>query len=289
MKNEEILEVYKITNLENNKIYIGITNQGYKKRWHKHISDSYRRSYSPLHLAINKYGADRFKIEIIENCETIEELKEREIYWIKEYNSYNRKIGYNATLGGDGTFGKYHSEETKEKQRDKAKQRAGKILVYIVDLDETKEFENAYDAAEFLGIERTTIYTRLREDKIIKGTYITLVKKECKNKQNRRPKSGWKQTEETKEKIRQSNIEKWKEDPERRKQASLNNYKNRPILQYDLEGNFIKEFRNVSEAVKEVGASTHTNIAKCARGIRKKSCGYIWKYKDEINDKETEH
>ena len=56
MKKEETLEVYKVTNIENNKIYIGITNQGYKKRWHKHLSDSYRKSYSPLHLAINKYG-----------------------------------------------------------------------------------------------------------------------------------------------------------------------------------------------------------------------------------------
>ena len=67
-------------------------------------------------------------------------------------------------------------------------------------------------------------------------------------------------------------------DDERRKQSSINNHKNRPIFQYDLNNTFIKKFRSVSEAVIAVGASTHNNIAKCARGQRKKACGYIWKY-----------
>lgn len=53
---------------------------------------------------MNKYGADKFSIEVIETIQasTISELKsllnEREMYWIKQYNSYNS--GYNSNLGG---------------------------------------------------------------------------------------------------------------------------------------------------------------------------------------------
>jgi hypothetical protein len=44
-------------------------------------------------------------------------LKEKEKYWIKFYNSMDQNVGYNLTAGGDGTFGKKHSDETKEKIR----------------------------------------------------------------------------------------------------------------------------------------------------------------------------
>lgn len=115
-------EVYKITNLTNNKIYIGITNQGYKVRWYKHCSDANRSTGFPIHNAIQKYGKDNFQIEVIEliKDEDYDQLKEREIYWINEFDSYNREVGYNLTLGGDGTFGKFHSDETKNKIRQKA-------------------------------------------------------------------------------------------------------------------------------------------------------------------------
>jgi len=115
------LEVYKITNKVNGKIYIGITNQGANTtRWYKHCSDANVGSTFPLHNAIRKYGKENFQIEVIEIVDDVEVLKEREIYWIKYYDSYNRKKGYNLTLGGDGTFGRFHSEETKEKIRQKA-------------------------------------------------------------------------------------------------------------------------------------------------------------------------
>jgi group I intron endonuclease len=115
-----ILEVYKITNKQNGKIYIGITNQGVDVRWCKHCSDARHDSNFPIHNAIRKYGESNFQIEQIEVVEDVEVLKEREVYWIKEYNSYDREKGYNLTLGGDGTFGRYHSDETKDKIRQKA-------------------------------------------------------------------------------------------------------------------------------------------------------------------------
>ena len=48
---------------------------------------------------MRKYGIDIFSIDIIEEV-PIEQLSDKEQYWIQYYNSYNN--GYNATIGGDG-------------------------------------------------------------------------------------------------------------------------------------------------------------------------------------------
>ncbi len=123
MKRDRILEVYKITNKINSKVYVGITVQGYKTRWFKHCSDAIHDSTFPLHNAIRKYGIDNFQIEVIEVCNTIEELKNREKYWISTLQSRNTQNGYNLTDGGDGTFGRIFSEETKKKLSIAAKNR----------------------------------------------------------------------------------------------------------------------------------------------------------------------
>jgi hypothetical protein len=53
------------------------------------------------------------------------------------------------------------------------------------------------------------------------------------------------------------------------------------VLQYDLNGNFIKEWNSVIDASTELKIS-NGNIAMCAQGSprRKTAGGYIWKYKD---------
>jgi group I intron endonuclease len=85
--------IYKTINLINNKIYIG-----------KDVRDRnyYYGSGMILKQAIKKYGIGNFKKEIIECCESKEELCEREKYWIEKYHSTNPKIGYNITIGGTG-------------------------------------------------------------------------------------------------------------------------------------------------------------------------------------------
>lgn len=95
--------VYKITNDINGKIYIGQTTRSIERRWNEHCRDMYRRNMEkrPLYRAMNKYGVKHFHIEQIEEC-SLEEVGEREKYWIEYYHSF--KDGYNATLGGDGTI-----------------------------------------------------------------------------------------------------------------------------------------------------------------------------------------
>ena len=93
--------IYKITNKINDKVYIGKTLDTIEHRWREHKNDYQKRRNEkrPLYSAMRKYGIDNFFIEKIEEC-TIDEINNREIYWIKHYNSF--KNGYNATKGGDG-------------------------------------------------------------------------------------------------------------------------------------------------------------------------------------------
>lgn len=86
--------VYKTTNLLNNKIYIG---------QHKGstFDPYYYGSGLLLKNIIKKYGKENFKCEVLEECNTPEELNEREIYWIEFYQSRKPSIGYNLAKGGD--------------------------------------------------------------------------------------------------------------------------------------------------------------------------------------------
>ena len=88
--------------------YVGQTTKSTEERFNQHASN--KKSY--IGRAIRKYGVENFSIEILEECDTCEQLNEREIFWIAELNS---KVpnGYNLTDGGDGIVG--CSEETRAK------------------------------------------------------------------------------------------------------------------------------------------------------------------------------
>ena len=88
--------IYQITNLINNKIYIGQTNN-IKKRWSNH-----KNCNSPkmvIAKAIKKYGVENFKFEILLEGLTAEESDEAEVRLIQEKNSLVPN-GYNVEKGG---------------------------------------------------------------------------------------------------------------------------------------------------------------------------------------------
>lgn len=92
--------IYKITNLVNNKVYIGQTRQNYEQRFIQHKSHARTgQSQHKLARALRKYGEDNFIIERIESC-LIEQLNERERYWIQHYQSTCDSFGYNTLIGG---------------------------------------------------------------------------------------------------------------------------------------------------------------------------------------------
>lgn len=53
------------------------------------------------------------------------------------------------------------------------------------------------------------------------------------------------------------------------------------IIQYDLQGNLIKEHRGASEAARFLGKGNGNNINDCARGKYKTTYGFIWEYKNK--------
>jgi group I intron endonuclease len=99
------MKIYKTTNKINNKFYIGKD---------KYNNPKYIGSGIKLKNAIKKYGKCNFEKEILEYCDSSQELNEREIYWIKKLDAI--KCGYNMTDGGDGgnTLIKKNEKEIEE-------------------------------------------------------------------------------------------------------------------------------------------------------------------------------
>lgn len=91
--------IYIITNNINSKVYIGQTIQTLENRWKAHCRNKCSRNEMNMHIkrAILKYGKQNFSITELERCK-VTELDEKEIYYIKLYNSYIE--GYNSTKGG---------------------------------------------------------------------------------------------------------------------------------------------------------------------------------------------
>jgi len=125
--------IYKTTNLTNGKIYIGQDSND---------NPEYFGSGLILYKAIKKYGKENLIKEILECCDSKKQLNEQEKYWIKYYNSTNKKIGYNISKGGtggklvekDGKKGKtyeeyYGPERAAEIKVKQSKKRKGKPLI----------------------------------------------------------------------------------------------------------------------------------------------------------------
>lgn len=91
---DKIKYIYITTNLINGKQYIGQHNGL--------LNDSYIGSGVALLTAIQKYGKANFKKDILQICNTQEELDNAEKYWIDKYNAVSDKNFYNIAEGGLG-------------------------------------------------------------------------------------------------------------------------------------------------------------------------------------------
>jgi group I intron endonuclease len=102
--------IYKLTNIINNKIYIGQTWMEYKYRSGK-TGNGYANS-KYLFSAIKKYGFDKFQQEELAICLDQKTADDVEDYYINVFNSRDHDIGYNLKTGGSAGR---HAEETKNK------------------------------------------------------------------------------------------------------------------------------------------------------------------------------
>ena len=125
--------IYKYQNKINQKIYIG-QSSNIERRYEQHLYAAKHPHEKNILIdkAISKYGIENFTFEIIEIC-SLEELDEKECYWIGYYNSYNN--GYNNTIGGKSVNGENHPRALLTKQqvweiREMYKQRIQRNLAY---------------------------------------------------------------------------------------------------------------------------------------------------------------
>ena len=169
----KICGIYKITNIINNKVYIGSA-VDIKNRFktHKRLLKSNKHFNNHLQSSYNKYGIKYFIFETIEV--TFQDIMlDRETYWIKFFNSNNREYGYNKRLYVGSNLGIKLSEETRRKLSDshlghKRSEEANKKIISsqykrICQFDMCgnfiKVFNSLQDAAKELGINYTTSIT----------------------------------------------------------------------------------------------------------------------------------
>lgn len=96
--------IYSITNIINNKVYIGSAID-FEKRWKRHLKDLSENKHCNIHLqrAYLKYGESNFQFNIVEKCEYQKDIiLEKENYYIDKFNAKDYNSGYNLA---DASFG----------------------------------------------------------------------------------------------------------------------------------------------------------------------------------------
>ena len=115
----------------NGKRYIGITSKRPKARWES--GTGYDKNHQPvMYNAIQKYGWDNIEHNILFTNLTEEEAKEKEKELIKKYHTFihdETPMGYNMTLGGEGTLGHKQTEAVRQASRKRLLGKKGKDCV----------------------------------------------------------------------------------------------------------------------------------------------------------------
>lgn len=233
IENECIYYVYRHIRLDKNEpFYIGIGTKQNKKY--------YNRSYTTHRTnAIWKkiVSKTKYKIEIIFECNDYEFIKEKEKEFIKLYGRKNLNNGTlaNLTNGGEGNLGWIPSKETRD-----------------------------------------------RISKTNKGRKTSQETREKLSKANKGKKGQWKHTKETKDKLSKlrtgtTHSEKTKKHLSKIHSGKKHEWNEKQIHQYNLNGEFIKSFKSVTEASLRTKILI-CDISYCALGNKHTAGNFQWKY-----------
>ena len=172
--------IYKITNIINNKIYIGQSIKPIEKRLKRHIYDAINNVLNThFARAIRKYGPNNFVIEQIDTAETQYELNLKEQYYIIKYDSINN--GYNETdalykCGGNTYLNKSKSEmnDIKEKIRNtklgSKNPNSKAVKIKHIDTGEELFFDTVTDCKKYFN-EKHHRFITARVKKEVKSLY----------------------------------------------------------------------------------------------------------------------
>lgn len=237
--------IYKITS-PSGKIYIGqAVNVEARRKLYRRLASNIKPQIA-LYRSLLKYGFDAHDFDIIESC-PINKLNERERYWQDYYEVL--KYGLNCTLTKTETKSGTCSELTKKRKSEAAPTHP--IKQYNLNGNFVRDWNRIIDVEKELGIANQTITSCCKGRKDSAGGFI------------------WRYQDSPVEMLK--NIK------------SVKSIKyGIPVLQYDLEGNFIKEWNSIKEAsIKlKIDLATICNVCK-NNGKAKTAGGYKWKYKED--------
>lgn len=245
--------IYGIRNKENNMIYVGLS-INIHNRWieHRYRLKTQIHSNTKLQNAWNKYGEDAFEFFVIERCSE-EEIYEREKYWIKYYNSCDRKFGYNLSTGGEKpSEGVIWTDERKEiasKKRNPKKVVQVDIYGNIIRI-----WRSASHADRTLNLCAAKIKQCCEHKSIHCGNYLWFYEED-----------------------------EMLHDKEAIRKFVMNNssYIDIPIMQYDLYGNFINKYVNFLDIESKLDVKI-IHIRECCIHKYHYSHNYIWLF--ELDD-----
>ncbi len=291
--------IYKITS-PSGKSYIGQTISLYKRKYRYRKFQCQTQTH--LYNSLIKYGFENHIFEILEDNIEIEKLNEKETYYIEKYDTFNN--GMNMTTGGGvchkrsvetieklrisatgnknnlgkrNALGYKHTEEAKEKMSNKLKEKYENGFINPrKGVKQSKEQVEKIAKAKYrevlqydLNNNFITEYDSIKMASQMTNTSCPLITQNCRGKSISTNGFIFKYKNE-------NNVKKSyklsKEVIERR------NVFSKPILQFDLEGNFINEYKSAREAFRKTGICWK-KISDCLRNIRKETNGFIWSYK----------
>ncbi|MEW5569609.1 GIY-YIG nuclease family protein [Rossellomorea marisflavi] len=238
--------IYLITNKLNNKKYVG-QSICISERWKRHRIDYKKYTNRYLYRAMNKYGIDSFKFEVIESGIPLKEIHNREIFYIKAFKT-RVPLGYNMTDGGEGSINRITSDETKERIRLKM---VGKI---------------------------PSQEARAKMSKAHKNRYKDIEEREKTRQHNLKNTSAIKKATETIKLYNESLS--YDEKVSRAKHAVKS--RSHKLSAQSLTDNSILHFNSIREASRwvrehtEYSKACHTNISKACRGKLDYVYGYKW-------------
>lgn len=174
--------IYKITDLTNEKIYVGKT-KNLKRRIKEYRCKSKnlsnKKSQYRIMKVIHEKGFENFEFSILEEIIDPDLLDAREIYWISRLGSRDPNIGYNSKTGGSGgsmielskdlmsknSFGFRHTEEEKKKRRKP-------IIVIDTFTRSIEEFDSAKEFASVLNIDRAQVTHAIKRGITLKNYFV---------------------------------------------------------------------------------------------------------------------
>lgn len=259
--------VYIHYNFLSKKYYIGQTQEPTYQRWKK-TARSYatHKNTVALYNALIRYGWEAFESSVVAECETLDELKKTEEFYIKKYNSI-APFGYNLREMSEGR--ERHSDATKEKMRIAATGRKGAepwMKYNIIKID-GKNIKQCGNCKKHLSLEENFCKVRKHyASRCHKCTALYYTYKKM-------PEAQKQQSFDARGKL-------WKElydTPEMRQKMRDANRK--PILQLDsITKQVIKEWDAAADAVKALGCAGSGISIACNSGRVYK--GFLWRFKN---------